>query len=320
MQNKRDFGLNLNNVYKPTSKKQPVKTFVNNNSESSSDEEEISPTDYKALINKSITKQQEYNTKKISEEISKNIQENPNLYDYDSHIDNGDSKQHSSRNKNNSMSNFSNEIVHDSKPKYLNAILAASEKRKIEQSIIKEKVEKKRRERELGEFGDKQKFVTKSYEEALALNKRREIEIDNREKKSTVNSEFGMMGFYSNLLTKNTAMGARSKEDEEKELLKIYQNKKKEYEKIILNNVEDEESHKNKGDKKSIGRDGEKLPEDKTIISDIVNVVSENNNKNDTHDKDSNSDTVPTAKASIDELKLRYLERKRQREEKKDLL
>lgn len=318
MQNKRDFGLILNNLNKPTSKKQPIKTFVSNNNECSSDEEEITQTDYKSLINKSITKQQEYNTKKISEEISKNIQENPNLYDYDSHYENSYMKQHSSRSKNNSMSNFSNDSVDDTKPKYLNAILAASEKRKIEQSIIKEKVEKKRRERELGEYGDKQKFVTKSYEEALAVNKRREIELENKEKKNTVNSEYGMMGFYSNLLTKNTAMGARSKEDEEKELLKFYQNKKKEYEKVILKNVEEDE-------KKSLFRDGEKLEEDKTILRDMINmkenkdsIISENKNKNDTHEKGSSSDIVPTEKASIDEFKLRYLERKRHRDEKKE--
>jgi coiled-coil domain-containing protein 55 len=51
--------------------------------------------------------------------------------------------------------------------------MTAMERRKIEQSLIREKVETKKREKEDRETVDKPKFVTKSYEAQFARNKKR---------------------------------------------------------------------------------------------------------------------------------------------------
>ena len=317
MQNKNQYGLILNKANVTKTNKQPIKTFVanTNNRNDSEDDEEISPTDYKSLINKSIARQQNYNTQKIADEISKNIMEDPNIYEYDSLYDNTDTKKNQNRTKTNPMSNYYNDSVDNSKPKYLNAILAATEKRKIEQSITKEKVEKKRREREEGQYGDKPKYVTKSYEQALALNKKTEIETTIREQNSTVNSDYGMMGFYSNLLTKNSAMGAQSKEEkEEAELLKAYQNKKKDYENLLRQD-DDEDSQKNKRDKGNDKNISKKNYDEEVIVNEIRKLK---NTKEETNTQKNPDSIEISGKNSVDELKLRYLERKRQREEKKD--
>ena len=316
MQNKNEYGLILNKAKITKTNKQPIKTFVanTNNRNDSEDDEEISPTDYKALINKSISRQQNYNTKIIAEEISKNIIEDPNIYEYDSLYDNYTSK-NQNRSKTNPISNNYNDSVDNSKPKYINAILAATEKRKIEQSIIKEKVERKRREREEGQYGDKPKYVTKSYEQALTLNKKTEIETANREQNNTVNSDFGMMGFYSNLLTKNSAMGAQSKEEkEEAEILMAYQTKKKAYENFLRKD-DDENSQKNirvKGNDTNISKQNF---DEELIVNEIKKLKNTKEETNTQNKPDSNE---ISEKNNVDELKLRYLERKRLREEKKD--
>lgn len=323
MQNKREFGLIINNTSaysKP--QKQSIKTFVKNITSDSSDEDELNKSDYKSIINRSINKQQDYNSKKISEELSNNIMKDPNIYEYDAIYDDFDKKKNGIRNK----SNILNDSVDNSKPRYLNAILEAAEKRKIEQSITREKVEKKRREREQGEYGDKQKFVTKSYEEALKLQKKKEIELSNKEKKNTINTDYGMMGFYSNLLTKNTAMGAKSKEDEERELLKIYQNKKKDYERTIRKDDDDVEDKKRNN--KTDGLDkGKIIPSEELIKNEIKklkivegNIIEKNINQMGIVDQDesNNSKEDLKEKNNIEELKIRYLERKRQREEKRE--
>ena len=136
-----------------------------------------------------------------------------------------------------------------------------------------------------------------------------------REQKNTVDSDYGMMGFYSNLLTKNSAMGAQSKEEkEELELLKIYQSKKKDYENFIRKEGDDE-SEKNtreKGKDKIVSK--QKFDEEL-----IVNEIKKLKNSKDEIKNESNPNSNElSAKNSVDELKLRYLERKRQREEKKD--
>jgi len=74
------------------------------------------------------------------------------------------------------------------KPKYLGNIIAASEKRNVEQSITIENIEKKRREREKNEFEEVPKFITKGYEEKMALNKLKHMKHIMEEKYDKLNS------------------------------------------------------------------------------------------------------------------------------------
>ena len=70
--------------------------------------------------------------------------------------------------------------------------MKAANKRKIEQSIILEKVEAKKRKEEHNDVENKARFVTKAYEEKLQLNKqeliRQQLE-DIYDDKNTVNEE-----------------------------------------------------------------------------------------------------------------------------------
>ncbi len=94
--------------------------------------------------------------------------------------------------------------------------MAATEKRKFEQNLIKEKVETKRREREENDYGEKPKYLTKAYKESLNITKKNEMIStlnDKYDENKTVSSEFGMMSFYSNLLTRNTLYESKSNND-----------------------------------------------------------------------------------------------------------
>jgi coiled-coil domain-containing protein 55 len=256
----------------------------------------------KEEINKNILKQQQYNALKISEEMSRNLLDDPNFYEYDAVYEEINPK-------NKIKKNFNDRDDRDDgdkqKPKYLGAILAATEKRKIEQSIIKERVERKKREREVGEYGDKPKFITRAYEEKMKSNKNKEIQQDIKEKyneKNTVNSEFGMMGFYSNLLTKNSAYAKT--ENEEEDYLSTYKDKIRTYERNV--NHEDEgEGEREKIKNKIVDKIVDKsLPEksEEKIETDNVQSV------------ESKEPSEPVKKeVDLEEYKKRYLERKRNR-------
>jgi hypothetical protein len=169
--------------------------------------------------------------------------------------------------------------------------MAAAERRKAEQLYVKDKHEAKKREKEEGE-SETQKFVTKAYESHLSDNKRR---IDLEKKKeiydkehSVTNNEFGMMGFYSTLLTKNKLFS-------ESEKVKETDNKK----------MNKDEIHK-------------------IVPKEVVNEIVENikidepkiQPKNKTNETTLQDNTVPEANTidKADEYKKRYLERKRNRD------
>lgn len=80
------------------------------------------------------------------------------------------------------------EKIASDKPKYLGNIIAASEKRKVEQSITIENIEKKRREREKNELEEVPKYITKGYEEKMALNRLKHMKHMMEEKYDKLNS------------------------------------------------------------------------------------------------------------------------------------
>ena len=111
--------------------------------------------------------------------MCKNIENDPSIYEYDSIYN--EISTVSQRNK-------IKEKISSDKPKYLGSIIAASEKRKIEQSITIENVEKKRREREKIDYEEMPKYVTKGYEETMALNKLKNIKTLLEDKYDKINS------------------------------------------------------------------------------------------------------------------------------------
>ncbi len=176
------------------------------------------------------------------------------------------------------------------RPKYIESIMAAAERRKAEQMYIKDKNEIKKREKEEGE-GETQKFVTKTYESHLSENKRR-IDLEKRreiydKEHSVANKEFGMMGFYSTLLTKNRLFS---------------------------------ESENKDADVKNLNKD--ELP--KIVPKEVVNDKVENaikiepviQQKNIDNEEANKEDTTPEANPidKAEEYKKRYLERKRNRD------
>ncbi|CAI2375226.1 unnamed protein product [Moneuplotes crassus] len=88
------------------------------------------------------------------------------------------------------------------KSKYLGQLLKARERRERDKFMATEKVEKKERVREEGEFGDKEKFITESYQRQLELNKKEQMihEIEDKMNSSKTLSNTGMTGFFNKML------------------------------------------------------------------------------------------------------------------------
>lgn len=83
-----------------------------------------------------------------------------------------------------------------------------------------EKVEKKERIREEGEFGDKEKFITESYQRQLELNKKEQMihEIEDKMNSSKTLSNTGMTGFFNKMLD-DKAQGSSDVREKAKELV-----------------------------------------------------------------------------------------------------
>lgn len=321
MENEKKFGLFINAKSSKSNNTLKNKTFVQNFNSGESDGESegegnILKRDSKSQknTNRSIMMQQIYNSNKLSNEISKHLLEDPNVYEYDSLYDEVSSVKKKPANKSTTQQ--------DDKPKLLGAIMAQTQKRKIERSIIQERMEKKRREREQKDLGEQPKFITKAYEQKLLLNKKNEMSLalhDKEDEKKTINSETGMMGFYSNLLTKNTAYaGGRrgegdTKNDVDSNYLKVYQEKKKQYEKVVIEDEDEIERGKNKKDK------------DIKLKKDTFNEDEEKSGDNNISQKNKSSSSITKTESSkqigntftLDDYKQRYLERKRNRTDNK---
>lgn len=180
--------------------------------------------------------------------------------------------------------------------------MANAERRRVELAFIKDKAETKKREKEEGETGEKPKFVTKAYEAQLFENKKR-IDLEKVREKydeeySVANKEFGMMGFYSSLLTKNKLFSDNKIENK----INNSSNSNKEIDSIIVSTKEDvvfkqevKADQSLKADNKT-EQDKEKSKEE-VAKPDITNTLEEFNKID-----------------KAEEYKKRYLERKRNRD------
>ena len=254
-------------------KKQPILQKKEDSFSSEESEDDLNENDkYRSKVNIDILNEQQ-----DTEELLKQNKLSPEVYDYDNYYEEKEIRKDKQPK------------VDTSKPKYMNKIIKAVEKNKIERMINQEKVESLRIQKETGKSIEEiPKFITQSYK-----NKLKELNvnsIDKEEKDNSVNNkEFGMMGFYANLITKNKLYskeeeGDIHKEIEDKEIEKLVQKRKKEYER--------------------------NLPEfDDTVIKKIVT-------------REKTIETIPKEhknnkedrQALLDRLKERYLNRKKERD------
>ncbi|EME44905.1 hypothetical protein DOTSEDRAFT_169961 [Dothistroma septosporum NZE10] len=91
------------------------------------------------------------------------------------------------------------------KPKYINNLLDAAERRKKDQQVAMEKKLQRDREEEGDEFADKENFVTGAYKQQQEENKRLEEEErkkaeEEAEKKKRLGLGNGMQGFYRTMM------------------------------------------------------------------------------------------------------------------------
>jgi coiled-coil domain-containing protein 55 len=283
------FGLIIN---KKDDKKKIIKL-----DEDDFDEEEVEENfDYKKTINKNILKQQEHVRELIASETSKNLLEDPSLNEYDSIYENISSERQRRK------------IIQadKDKPKYINSIIENAERVKLERAILKDEAERRRLERE-GVVEDKPKYVTKAYEQQMVINKKKELlhKITEKydEKHSVLNKEAGMMGFYSNLLTRNAAYGGGRRGEGDKGLIEEVNRRKKELNALLEDKIDKKEKQESK---KEIVEDIQ--TEQATIVDNIDDGKAE-----------AASDNVAVVDEvnKAEEYKKRYLERKRNRDENK---
>lgn len=122
----------------------------------------------------------------------------------------------------------------------------------------------------------------------------------------------GMMGFYSNLLTKNKSLGSGFRGETDDTMLKLYQERKSEFNQLIdkkINEFSEEKDLKITVNKKK-KFDDEKEDVIREIKSQMENKISPMTNNKDTDD----SKIAANTSSKVDDIKQRYLERKRHRE------
>jgi len=122
----------------------------------------------------------------------------------------------------------------------------------------------------------------------------------------------GMMGFYSNLLTKNKSLGTGIRGEAEKQddkMLQMYHERKNEFNQLVDNKVSEIEEEKDMKKKKF-------NDEKEEVIKDIKKQTEVNKTQNVQLLNEENTLKVDNA-YKVDEIKKRYLERKRNRDEDK---
>merc|ERR1719316_1895305 len=108
--------------------------------------------------------------------------------------------------------------------RYLTKIIAATDNRKVEQSIIEDKLIKKKREQEGNLFGDKEEFMTGAYKEELRKRKEFEDDLKNKDIIDAKNDAMrkqqgtGFADFNRNLLNSGLARAGARRDIAEKQL------------------------------------------------------------------------------------------------------
>jgi hypothetical protein len=277
-------------------KEEKKKITLHKDDFSDSDDDREKVGDPKQHINNIISKQYTYTNAAITNELSKNLAEDPNVNEYDAIYEDISSE----RKRRKDIQ------TQREKPKYINKMIENAERRRLEQSIITEETERKKLLRE-GKVSETPKYVTKGYEKQLEINERKKmlLKLDDKydEKNSVLNKETGMMGFYANLFTKNSAYGGGRRGEGDVDMVEQFNARKKEMAAFIDVNIEKEMQKS-------------KASED---VIDIVKPSTQNDHNVVAKEKGEEKaiTEVIDAKDKAEEYKKRYLERKRYRDDNK---
>ena len=127
---------------------------------------------------------------------------------------------------------------------------------------------------------------------------------------SIENKEMGMMGFYSNLFTKNKSLGSGFRGETDDTMIKMYHDKKSEFNKLIDDKVEEINEKK----------DLDKIRENKKYKDEKENIINEIKEKSEKLKKNENDgigvaiENKISRDDKVEDLKRKYLERKRNRD------
>lgn len=184
------------------SKKQHITPRVNNIFGDSNDSDEEDGTDW---VKKALQAEGEKNKikKQIKLNMQKALKENPTIFQYDEVYDDIERKKDQSK------------IAKDEKkkPKYIQNLLKAAERRKKEQEYRIERMVQKEREAEGTMYADKESFVTSAYRAKLEEFKRMEEEenrMDKLEAIADVKKQQDMSGFYRHLYVQTIQSSEKS--------------------------------------------------------------------------------------------------------------
>ena len=158
------------------------------------DDEVAAPMSQRELINLQIIESAKKNSRQAMKLQAEAMAKGEAIFDIDSHLkDDNDIPAEIQLPEKQTMRGGS---------RYLGQILKAKERRDRDKLVASEHVEKLERQREEGEFGDKEKFITESYQRQLELNKKEEmiLEVEEKLNQSKTLSNTGMMSFYNNML------------------------------------------------------------------------------------------------------------------------
>lgn len=184
------------------SKKQHITPKVNNIFGDSNESDEEDGTDW---VKKALQAEGEKNKikKQIKLNMQKALKENPTIFQYDEVYDDIERKKDQFK------------ITKDErkKPKYIQNLLKAAERRKKEQEYRIERMVQKEREAEGTMYADKESFVTSAYRAKLEEFKRMEEEenrMDKLEAIADVKKQQDMSGFYRHLYVQTIQSSEKS--------------------------------------------------------------------------------------------------------------
>jgi len=273
-------------------------------------------------------------------EQKKAMEEDPTVFEYDGVYD------VLQKQKGVALASLQHAKEERKKAKYIFAIKDRAVQRKIEQDIIYDKVQRREQEKEIGDFGETEKFVTKAYKEKLVLNKlwlEKDAEREIREGDVTQKSD--LTSFYSALLTKNVALGAETEDEKQQKKNEAEQKKKQKEEEEKRKRKEEEDAKREivlsedeklrrrikketeELEKKKLEEGGEeelqKLKEERTKQrkeeikrKKILEEEEETRKQREKKEEDIRKMAKKNDDASIAEARKRYLARKAEREQK----
>ncbi|KAI7862072.1 coiled-coil domain-containing protein 55-domain containing protein [Spinellus fusiger] len=135
-------------------------------------------------------------TKKITEQLQKAVEEDPTIFDYDAVYD--DLKDAEKKQKEATKS------VDTKKARYINNLLEMAEIRKRDRLLAEEKKVAREREAEGDEFADKEAFMTEAYKKQKAELLR--IEAEEKAREEEMQKKKTMSTFYKQVLDKKEAI------------------------------------------------------------------------------------------------------------------